>query len=158
MEYRAARTHYQYLVIVAILLILLIITALFCPNFNSKSDSVDKTFALYQIGEITRENGHTFININKAYLPGLKGLENFPELTVVYWFDQNDSQEQRSILQVHPKGDPENPNRGVFATHAPVRPNLIAISRVKIISINENIIEIDEIDAYDHSPVIDLKN
>ena len=46
----------------------------------------------------------------------------------------------------------------VFATHSPVRLNLIAVSRCKILSINENVIEIDEIDAYDRTPVIDLKN
>ena len=47
--------------------------------------------------------------------------------------------------------------RGVFATRAPVRPNLIALSRVRILSVRENIIEIDGIDAFPDSPVLDLK-
>jgi tRNA (Thr-GGU) A37 N-methylase len=48
--------------------------------------------------------------------------------------------------------------RGVFATHSPVRPNLIAISRCRILSVRDNIIEIDGIDAFDGTPVLDLKN
>lgn len=158
MKHEAAHSGYLHFVITASLAIILIITLIICPEINSKNDSMNKTFTLYQIGEITKENSRTFITIHKQFMPGLKGLDNFPEVTVVYWFDQNDNPEKRSVLQVHPQGNPENPIRGVFATHAPVRPNLIAISRVKILSINENVIEIDEIDAYNHSPVLDLKN
>ena len=158
MKYEVARTGYVYLIIIVSLTIVLIGTIILCPNLKSKSDNMHKIFSLYQIGEITRENDRTFITINEEYVSGLKGLEDFPEVTVIYWFDQNDNPEKRTILQVHPQGNPENPIRGVFATHSPVRPNLIAISRVKILSINENVIEIDEIDAYDHSPVLDLKN
>ena len=39
-----------------------------------------------------------------------------------------------------------------------MRPNLIAISRCKILSVKDNVIEIDEIDAFDDTPVLDLKN
>ncbi|MHC4463765.1 MAG: TrmO family methyltransferase domain-containing protein [Planctomycetota bacterium] len=76
---------------------------------------------------------------------------------VVYWFDRNDTPEKRAILQVHPRGDKNNPLTGVFATHSPFRPNLIAISKCDIISIKENMIEIKDIDAFDGSPVLDLK-
>ncbi|MBW2614141.1 MAG: SAM-dependent methyltransferase, partial [Deltaproteobacteria bacterium] len=43
------------------------------------------------------------------------------------------------------------------ATHAPLRPNLIAISTCRIESIDGNTIKIDEIDAHDGSPIIDIK-
>jgi tRNA (Thr-GGU) A37 N-methylase len=46
---------------------------------------------------------------------------------------------------------------GVFATHSPVRPNLVAITQCDIISVKGNVIEIKEIDAFDGSPVLDLK-
>jgi tRNA (Thr-GGU) A37 N-methylase len=61
-------------------------------------------------------------------------------------------------LQVHPGNNPENPIRGVFTSRSPVRPNLIAISETRIISVEENGIEIEDIDALDHSPVLDIKN
>jgi tRNA (adenine37-N6)-methyltransferase len=58
---------------------------------------------------------------------------------------------------VHPRGDPERPVRGVFATRSPVRPNLIALSSVKVLSVRDNVIEIDDIDALPDTPVLDLK-
>ncbi|KPL20848.1 MAG: hypothetical protein AMJ75_11100 [Phycisphaerae bacterium SM1_79] len=95
--------------------------------------------------------------LDKKYQPGLLGLEKHSHVTVVYWFDRNDTPEKRAILQVHPRGNRENPLTGVFATRSPFRPNLIAISKCNIISIQENVIEVEQIDAFDNSPVLDLK-
>ncbi len=92
------------------------------------------------------------------YQPGLLRFEKLSEVWVFWWFDQNDTPEKRSILQVHPRGNPDNPLTGVFATHSPVRPNLIAMTRCKIISVKDNVIEIESIDAFPDTAVIDLKN
>jgi tRNA-Thr(GGU) m(6)t(6)A37 methyltransferase TsaA len=119
---------------------------------------VAKPFTVYPIGWVRKTDGHTTIVVDKKYQPALLGLEEFSHVWVLYWFDRNDTPEKRSILQVHPRGDKKNPLRGVFATHSPVRPNLIAMSRCKIISVKENVIEIEEIDALPDTPVLDLKN
>ena len=125
---------------------------------SSKQQAPDKDhFDVHAIGRIQKKDGRTFIVINKEYEPGLKGLEKHDDVTVVYWFDKNDTPEKRAILQVHPRGDKQNPLTGVFATHSPFRPNLIAISQCDIISVKQNIVEIKEIDAFDGSPVLDLK-
>ena len=116
------------------------------------------TFTLRPIGSVQKEDGHTYIVLKEEYEPGLMGLENFSDVTVLYWFHLNDTPEKRAVLQVHPQGDEANPIRGVFATHSPARPNLIAISRCKILSVKDNIIEIDGIDAFADTPVLDLKN
>jgi len=118
----------------------------------------DDTFTLRPIGYVQKEDGRTCIVLAEQYEPGLMGLEQFTHVTVVYWFDLNDTPEKRAVLQVHPQGNEANPIRGVFATHSPMRPNLIAISRCKILSVKDNVIEIDEIDAFDNTPVLDLKN
>jgi tRNA (Thr-GGU) A37 N-methylase len=76
---------------------------------------------------------------------------------VLYWFDRNDTPQQRSVLQVHPRGSPGNPLRGVFATRSPLRPNLIAPSQAGIVGVNGNVIEIDGIDAFADTPALDLK-
>ncbi|MEA1950654.1 MAG: SAM-dependent methyltransferase [Planctomycetota bacterium] len=102
--------------------------------------------------------GRTTIVVDKKYQDGLLGLDKFPEVWVLYWFDRNDTPRKRSILRVHPRGDKNNPIRGVFATHSPVRPNLIAMTRCKIISVKDNVIEIEGIDAFADTPVLDLKN
>lgn len=117
-----------------------------------------RSFTIHSIGTIVKRDKHTTIVLDKKYVPGLLRMEKLSHVTVVYWFDRNDTPEKRAILQVHPRGKQENPLTGVFATHSPVRPNLIAISRCKIRSVKDNIIEIAEIDAFDNTPVIDLKS
>jgi len=125
---------------------------------EARDDGLKPSYTVFPIGKVVKEGDRTLIVLDEKYEPGLKGLEKFSHVTVVYWFDRNDTPERRSILQVHPQGNPQNPIRGVFATHSPVRPNLIAISRCKIVSVRDNVIEIDEIDAFPNSPVLDLKN
>ncbi len=97
------------------------------------------------------------LRIFKKYEGALKGLDGFSHVFVLYWFDRNDTQEKRSILQVHPRGNKKNPITGVFACRAPVRPNLIALSLCKIISVKNNIVYIENIDALDNSPILDIK-
>jgi tRNA (adenine37-N6)-methyltransferase len=125
---------------------------------KENESQVKKQFTVYPIGWVRKAEGRTTIEVDKKYQAGLMGLEKFKEVWVLYWFDRNDTPEKRSILQVHPGGRKENPMRGVFSTHSPVRPNLIAMSRCKIISVKGNVIEIEGIDAFADTPVIDLKN
>jgi len=139
---------------------LLLITALFiggCENMTQKNSN-EPVYLLHPIGEVVKENDRTWIVLKEEYQLGLLGLDQFSSVTVIYWFDKNDTPEKRSILQVHPQGNKQKPIRGVFATHSPVRPNLIAISKCKIISVQDKKIEIDDIDAFSGSPVLDLKN
>jgi len=130
-----------------------------CPMRTRPQErsSEEGYYTVYPIGTVERKDGRTLIVLDEKYQAGLKGLETHSYVDVVYWFDKNDTPEQRAILQVHPRGDVSNPLTGVFATHSPVRPNLIAISRCNILSVSGNVIEIAEIDAFDGSPVLDLK-
>ena len=143
---------------VFILFVLLIITTTFLMFKPLIAQKEKKSYVVFPIGKIVKNKGRTFVEVYKKYQAGLMGLENFNEVTVVYWFHKNDTPEKRSVLQVHPRGNPDNPLRGVFATHSPVRPNLIAISRCRIIAVRDNVVEIDGIDAFNNSPVLDLKN
>ncbi len=125
---------------------------------DDDSQEPAKQFTVYPIGWVRKTEGRTTIEVDKKYQRGLLGLDQFSHVWVLYWFDRNDTAEKRSILQVHPRGNPDNPIRGVFATHSPARPNLIAMTRCEIISVKENVIEIKEIDALPDTPVLDLKN
>ncbi|QYZ65806.1 MAG: hypothetical protein OI74_06485 [Gammaproteobacteria bacterium (ex Lamellibrachia satsuma)] len=114
-------------------------------------------FDVRPIGWVRKTNDRTIIEVDKQYQSALLGIEELDAIWVLYWFDRNDTPELRSILQVHPRGNPENPLRGVFATRAPVRPNLIALSRCRVISVHGNVIEIDYIDAFPDTPVLNIK-
>jgi tRNA (Thr-GGU) A37 N-methylase len=45
----------------------------------------------------------------------------------------------------------------VFATRSPFRRNRIVLSRVEILGVRDNVIEIDGIEAVTDAPVLDLK-
>ena len=114
-------------------------------------------FQIYPVGVVRKTDTGVGIEILDDYLDALLGLDDFSHIVVLFWFDQNDTSEKRRVLQVHPRKDPRNPVTGVFATHSPQRPNLIGLTVCKIISIQGGFIEIEDIDALDGSPVIDIK-
>ena len=109
------------------------------------------------VGIIRKTDITVGIEVFADYTDALLGLDGFSHIIVLYWFDQNDTAEKRRVLQVHPRKDPRNPLTGVFATHSPQRPNLIGLTVCKIKSISGDVIEIEDIDALDGSPVIDIK-
>lgn len=141
---------------------LLIYLALVISSFAVLADSTDlpvdsPSYQVNPVGWVRKTEDRTVIEINQKYQDAMLGVEDLDAIWVLYWFDRNDTLEQRSILQVHPRADPDNPLQGVFATRAPVRPNLIALSRCRVLSVKDNIIEIDDIDAFDNTPVLDIK-
>lgn len=127
------------------------------PNGQKKAETEQKSFTVYPIGIVKKEGDRTTIVLDAKYKDGLLGVDKLSHIFVLYWFDRNDTPEKRAILQVHPRGDKKNPLAGVFATRSPFRPNLIAQSRCKVLSVKDNVIEIDAIDAFPDTPVLDLK-
>lgn len=115
------------------------------------------SFQINPVGIVRKTNTSVSIEIFKDYTNALLGLDGFSHIVVLYWFDQNDTADKRRVLQVHPRKDSHNPLTGVFATHSPQRPNLIGLTVCKILSIHGCLIEIEDIDAFDGSPVIDIK-
>ena len=118
---------------------------------------MDSQFKIFPIGFIRKKDDISWIEIDDEYSDALLGLDGFSHIYVLYWFHENDSPEKRKVLQVHPRKDKRNPLTGVFATHSPLRPNLIALSLCKILAVDGSTITIDEIDAMDKSPVVDIK-
>jgi len=114
-------------------------------------------FYIIPVGVIKKENENVRIEVFEEYRDALLRLDDFSHITVCYWFHENDTPEKRKTLQVHPRKDKQNPLSGVFATHSPLRPNLIALTICKILSIKDTTIFIENIDALDGSPVIDIK-
>ncbi|MBW1851740.1 MAG: tRNA (N6-threonylcarbamoyladenosine(37)-N6)-methyltransferase TrmO [Deltaproteobacteria bacterium] len=114
-------------------------------------------FLIDCVGIIRKQGKSVAVEIYEEYKDGLLGLDQFSHVIMCFWFHKHDSPEQRNILRVHPRGNKANPLTGVFATRSPQRPNLFGISTCKILAIDGNIIYIDQTDAFNGSPVIDLK-
>jgi tRNA (adenine37-N6)-methyltransferase len=92
-----------------------------------------------------------YIEIYEEYTDGLKDLEGFSHITLLYHFHEICGYE----LLVTPFMDTEK--HGIFATKAPKRPNAIGVSTVKLIGIDRNIITIEQVDMLDGTPLIDIK-
>jgi len=77
------------------------------------------------------------------------------EIMVFTWLHLSD----RSILKVHPRGDPDNPLRGVFATRSPHRPNPIGLHRTRITALEgPTRIRVESLEVIDKTPVVDIKS
>lgn len=115
------------------------------------------SYKISPIGYIRRENNKVFLDIKDEYIAGLKEIEHFSHIQVIWWFNKFDSERYRNTLLCHPPYDA--PETGVFACRSPIRPNPIALTTVKILGVDQEngLIYINNIDAHSDSPIIDLK-
>jgi tRNA-Thr(GGU) m(6)t(6)A37 methyltransferase TsaA len=91
------------------------------------------------------------IVLNEKYIEGICDLDGFSHIYLLYHFHLSKS----FNLKVVPFLD--NQERGVFSTRAPKRPNSIGLSVVKLIKIDKNILEIENVDIVDGTPLLDIK-
>ena len=127
------------------------------PGESPDRIGAEVSFQLTPVGKVEKQGDAARIRIFDRYADALLGLEGWSHVNVLWWFDKNDVPEKRRILRVHPQGKQENPLTGVFACRAPVRPNLIGLSVCKILEVKKNVVHVDTIDAFDGTPVLDLK-
>ncbi len=91
------------------------------------------------------------IEIDPAYVSGLKDLGGFSHLILLYHFHLSEGYS----LVVKPFLDDKH--HGVFATRAPRRPNSIGISVVRLTGVEGHILHIEDVDIVDGTPLLDIK-
>jgi len=96
------------------------------------------------------------IEIYDQFSAALEGVENADFLWILFWMHKL-SEDDRKILQAHPRGDVTKERRGVFALRSPMRPNPIGLTKVKLIERKGNILIVEGLDAFNGSPVLDIK-
>ncbi len=138
-------------------LTLVLLASVFPHAAPAAEEQDEAAFTVRPIGWVQRTEGRTLIVLDKKYQAGLRGLDGWSHVQVIWWFHKNDTPQRRAVLQVHPRGDQNNPRTGVFACRAPVRPNLIALTLCKVVGVEDNVLEVEKIDAFDGTPVLDLK-
>ncbi|WP_097003535.1 TrmO family methyltransferase domain-containing protein [Lacrimispora amygdalina] len=111
---------------------------------------------MFQIGEFSKL---TQITIRMLRYYDEAGLLKPAEIDPWTGYRMYSVEQSRSTLQTEKpyKGAPEV--IGVFATRSPLRPNPIALTTVDVIHIDyeKGVIQIAFIDAYDNTPVLDIK-
>ncbi|HEY6097085.1 MAG TPA: tRNA (N6-threonylcarbamoyladenosine(37)-N6)-methyltransferase TrmO [Candidatus Deferrimicrobium sp.] len=109
--------------------------------------------------------------VDPAFLPALDGLERRVasegndvlcdtahreggKIIVICWMHLA----ARDRLKVHPRDQEDRPERGVFSTRSPHRPNPVSLHTVTLLSIEGNVLRVRGMDAIDGTPVVDIKN
>jgi tRNA-Thr(GGU) m(6)t(6)A37 methyltransferase TsaA len=123
------------------------------------SEQTEKAVAyeVYPVGYVRRNGERVHLEILQPYVPALKELDGFGHVQVFFWFSQFDDAHYRAITHCEPPY--EAPMLGMFACRSPVRPNPIGLTTAKLLGIDHDVgvVEIENIDAFDGTPVLDLK-
>jgi tRNA-Thr(GGU) m(6)t(6)A37 methyltransferase TsaA len=91
------------------------------------------------------------VTVREEFQEGLKDLEAFERIWLIYWFHRAPA----ARLLVTPFLDDQE--HGVFATRAPVRPNPIGISPVRLLHVDGNVLKVADVDMIDGTPLLDIK-
>ena len=99
----------------------------------------------------TRSQVSWYVEVFPEFAEGLKDLEGFSHIILLYIFHQSDGY----TLQVKPFLDDRL--RGLFATRHPCRPNPIGLSIVRLLTRRGNILNVEGVDMLDGTPLLDIK-
>jgi tRNA-Thr(GGU) m(6)t(6)A37 methyltransferase TsaA len=97
------------------------------------------------------EEVEAWIELKDRYIRGLKDLDRFSHIILIYYFHQSKKE--------HIEGKPflEDNTHGIFAIRSPHRPNHIGFSIVKIKHIQGNKVYFSQVDMIDGTPLLDIK-
>lgn len=98
-----------------------------------------------------RHDAEGVIEVLPQFEAGLKDIEGFSHLIVVWVFDRVEGFE----LLASPPSD--NRQHGVFATRSPQRPNPIGLTTVELVRREGRRLQVHGVDMLDGTPVLDLK-
>ncbi len=110
--------------------------------------------ALGKIDETLEEISN--IIIDECLAGALDGIEEYSHLIILYW-GHKVPEVGRSLTRVHPMGREDIPEKGIFCTCSPARPNPVLMTIVRLKGRKGNVLEVLGLDAVDGSPVIDIK-
>ena len=99
----------------------------------------------YKSGEISQ------VEIFKEFEEGLKDIEGFSHIIVIYWFHKSQGYH---LLVKTPWDDSLH---GLFTTRSPRRPCPLGLTVVELVVREENILTVKGVDAIDGTPLLDIK-
>lgn len=99
-----------------------------------------------------RHDAEGTIELLRQFEPGLKDIEGFSHLFVLWEFDRAEGMD----LIATPPTDEKRPH-GVFATRSPRRPNPIGLTVVELLGRDGLSLHVRGVDMLDRTPVLDIK-
>jgi len=104
--------------------------------------------------EVIWEEIESQVVIEERFSEALDGIEEFSHIIVLFWLHRK---EESPPLKIRPEMREDMPLVGVLATRAPVRPNPIGLTVVELLERQGNTLRVRGLDAYDETPVLDIK-
>jgi len=91
------------------------------------------------------------VEVYPEFREGLSDLDGFSHIILLYCFHRIEDFKLRVVpfLDIW--------SRGVFSTRAPTRPNPIGLSVVRLLSLEDGILRIENVDILDDTPLLDIK-
>jgi tRNA-Thr(GGU) m(6)t(6)A37 methyltransferase TsaA len=100
------------------------------------------------------KNVVSHIIIDTEYKEALCRLEDFSHIYVLFYLNQ---MHEKFQSLTNPTGNTEFPLVGAFATRTPNRPSKIGLTICELLGVDYNVIEVKGLDAFDNTPVLDIK-
>ncbi|MSQ66996.1 MAG: tRNA (N6-threonylcarbamoyladenosine(37)-N6)-methyltransferase TrmO [Gammaproteobacteria bacterium] len=94
------------------------------------------------------------IVVAPRFATALTGIEAYSHIIVLFWLDRARPSEG---WLAHPRGNPELPLTGVLAGRGAAHPNPVGLAVVDLIERRGNTLEVRRLDAFNGTPVIDIK-
>lgn len=126
----------------------------------SNDNNKPNIYHIYPIGniQVSDKEQRYILQIDKPYRAGLKQLDQFSHISILWWADQMDTNHYRRIMTCELPYAP-GVEAGIFACRSEYRPNPIAVTLTALLSVNveDGIVVLPWIDAFDGTPVLDIK-
>ena len=94
------------------------------------------------------------IIISEEYQDALYRLDEYSHIEVLFYLYEIN---RPFVTRIHPTGNPDYPLMGAFATRTPNRPSKIGLTICQLLNIEGNVLQVRGLDAYNGSPVLDIK-
>ena len=119
---------------------------------------MDGQYLVSRIGTARVEGGEHLVELLPEYREGLRGLEGFGWVQLLWWADRSPEDGRDFLVWPSPyKGGPEE--LGVFASRSPIRPNPLCLSAAALLGIEpgRGLLRFAWFDLEPGTPILDLK-
>lgn len=95
------------------------------------------------------------IILNEDLIDGLDGLKDYSHIFIIFLLHEISKDEKK--MKIRPRRREDMPLVGVFATRSRLHPNSIGLTLVELLKIEENILTVRGLDAFEGTPILDIK-
>jgi len=126
------------------------------PNLNSDNTTLYNQ-SLSKLGTICKIKGNYYLEIPENFDNYVRVLQGYSHIKIIWWFNKFEKDIYKKTLECNPPYE-NAPKTGVFASRSPVRPNPLAMTTAKIISIDKELkrIKVSLLDCFDNTPLLGI--